>query len=128
MDKRPISELMETTMQKVREMVDANTIIGEPITTEDGTTLIPVSKLFMGFAGGGSDLAKKETPPTGAFGGGIGAGLRIDPVAFIVARGDKIEMLHISPQAKSTMDKIIDAVPDVLEKVTEFLDKDKEED
>ena len=123
MDKRPISEMMETTMQKVRDMIDANTIIGDPIKTEDGVTLIPVSKLSFGFAGGGSDSAKKDN----AFGGGIGAGVKVDPVAFVVVKGENITMMHITPPSKTTMDRIIETVPSVLEKVTDFLDKDKEE-
>ena len=106
MDKRPISELMETTMQKIREMIDANTVVGEPITTGDGITLVPVSKVNVGFAGGGSDFSKKQEPKD-AFGGGFGAGVNIIPVAFIVAKGDNIRLLHIEPPAESTLDRLI---------------------
>ena len=127
MDKRPISDLMETTMQKVREMVDANTIIGEPVVTADGITLIPVSKLSFGFVGGGSDFPKKQEPQNG-FGGGIGAGVKIEPVAFIVAVGEKVKLMHVTPPAENTLDKLIDTVPDVLEKVTSFIGKDKDKD
>lgn len=127
MEKRPISELMETTMQKIREMIDANTIIGEPVTTADGITLIPVSKVSFGFAGGGSDAAKKPEPQNG-FGGGIGAGVKIEPVAFIVANGDNIKLLHIAPPAASTVDRLIETVPELFDKVTDFLGKDKEKD
>ena len=125
MEKRPISELMETTMQKVREMVDANTIIGEPVTTADGITLIPVSKLSFGFAGGGTDFAKKPEPQNG-FGGGIGAGVKIEPVAFIVANGDNVKLLHVAPPAANTVDRIIETVPEMFDKVTDFIRKDKE--
>ena len=125
MEKRPISELMETTMQKVREMIDANTIIGQPITTEDGITLIPVSKVTFGLAGGGSDFAKKNEPQNG-FGGGIGAGVSIVPVAFIVVKDENVKLLYVSPPSSSTVDKIIDTVPEILDKVSEFLGKDKE--
>ena len=126
MDKRPISELMETTMQKVREMIDANTIVGEPITTVDGITLIPVSKVSFGFAGGGSDFSKKQEPRD-AFGGGIGAGVNITPVAFVVVKGDNIKLLHISPPVESTLDRLIETVPEVFDKVTDFMNKRKEE-
>ena len=126
MEKRPISELMETTMQKVREMIDVNTIVGEPITTVDGITLIPVSKLSFGFAGGGSDFSKKQEPHD-AFGGGIGAGVNIIPVAFIVVKGESIKLLHVAPPAASTIDRIIETVPEVIDKVTDFIDKRKEE-
>ena len=127
MDKRPISELMETTMQKVREMIDANTIVGEAITTDDGVTLIPVSKLSFGFAGGGSDFAKKQEAPDG-FGGGIGAGVNIVPVAFIVVKGETIKLLHVAPPAERTIDRLIETVPEVFDKVTDFINKRKEED
>ena len=126
MEKRPISELMETTMQKVREMVDANTIVGEPITTADGVTLIPVSKLSFGFMGGGSDSGKKQQAAD-AFGGGIGAGVNIVPIAFIVVRGDSVRLLHVAPPAASTLDRLIETVPDVVDKVTNLIKKNKDE-
>ena len=122
MEKRPISDLMETTIQKVKEMVDANTIIGEPVITPDGITLLPVSKLSLGFVGGGSDSAKK--PEAGnAFGGGIGAGVKIEPIAFIVVRGENVRLLHVNPQSGTTLDKIIDLVPEVIDKVSGLFDK-----
>ena len=126
MEKRPISDLMETTMQKIKEMVDANTIIGEPVTTGDGITLIPVSKVSFGLAGGGTDFAKKQEPKD-AFGGGIGAGVKIEPVAFIIAKSDSVRLLHISPPATNTVDRIIETVPELFDKVTDFLNKDKAE-
>jgi sporulation protein YtfJ len=116
---------METTMQKVREMIDANTIVGEPIATADGITLIPVSKLSFGFAGGGSDFAKKQEPG-GGFGGGIGAGVKIEPVAFIIVKGDNVRLLHIAPPATSTVDRIIETVPEIFDKVTDFIGKEKD--
>jgi len=125
MEKRTTNDMIETTIQKVREMIDANTIIGQPITTADGTTLIPVSKVTFGLAGGGSDFAKKDDPKDG-FGGGIGAGVNIVPVAFIVAKGDSVKMLHVSPPASSTVDRILDAMPELFDKVSEFVNKDKE--
>ena len=126
MEKRQISELMETTMQKVREMVDANTIIGQPISTADGITLIPVSKVTFGFAGGGTDFAKKQSSDN-AFGGGAGAGVNIIPVAFIVVKNDSVKLLHVSPPGNSSIDRIVDAVPDILDKVSDFMDKTKKD-
>ena len=126
MEKRPISELMETTMQKVREMIDANMIVGNPITTVDGITLVPVSKLSLGFAGGGSDFSKKQEPRD-AFGGGIGAGVNIIPIAFIVVKGENIRLLHVGPPAESTLDRLIETVPEVFDKVTDFINKNKED-
>ena len=126
MDKRPISDMMETTMQKVREMIDANTIVGAPVTTADGITLIPVSKVFLGFAGGGSDSAKKQDEQSG-FGGGIGAGVRIEPVAFVVLKGDSVKLLHIAPPAETTLDRVIETVPDVIDRITDFFEKNKQD-
>ena len=125
MDRPPISDMMETTMQKIREMIDANTIVGQPITTGDGITLIPVTKVSFGLVGGGSDSAKKPEQANG-FGGGIGSGVKIEPVAFIVAKDDNVRMLHISPPPATTVDRIIETVPEILEKVTDFIGKDKE--
>ena len=116
---------METTMQKVKEMIDANTIIGEPVTTGDGVTLIPVSKVSFGLVGGGSDFAKKQEPKD-AFGGGIGAGVKVEPVAFIIARSDSVRLLHISPPATNTVDRIIETVPELIDKVTDFMNREKE--
>jgi len=114
-------------MRKMREMIDANTIVGEPISTPDGVTLIPVSKVSFGFVGGGSDFAKKTDSKVG-FGGGTGAGVNITPVAFLIAKGEDVELMYITPPAMSTIDRIIDTVPEVMDKVTDFLAKEKEQD
>ena len=109
----------------MREMIDANTIVGDPITTPDGITLIPVSKVSFGFAGGGSDFSKKQDSNTG-FGGGTGAGVNITPVAFIVAKGEDVDLIYVTPTALSTVDRVIEMVPDVMDKVTDFMSKEKE--
>jgi len=123
-EKHQISELMETTMQKIREMIGANAIVGDPISTGDGVTLIPVSKVQFGFAGGGTEFSKTsgKTDP-GNFGGGTGAGVSIMPICFIVAKGDKIELLYINPPATTTVDRIIDMVPEVIDKISDFMEK-----
>jgi len=106
-------------------MIDANTIIGEPITTQDGITLIPVSKVVFGFAGGGTDFSQKPDNKNG-FGGGTGAGVNITPVAFVVAKGSDVSLIYITPPVMSTVDRIIDSVPGVIDKVTEFISSEKE--
>ena len=123
----PISDLMSTTMQKIREMVDANTIIGEPIQAE-GLTLIPVSKLSFGFASGGSDFATKNQKPEAdnAFGGGGGAGVNIVPVAFLIVRGDSVKLLPVAPPATTTVDRVVEMVPDLVDKVSSFVEKQQE--
>lgn len=82
----PINDLMQTTMAKIREMVDANTVVGQPIATQDGVTLIPVSRLSFGFASGGSDFGGKAQQADKNFGGGAGAGVSVVPVAFLAQR------------------------------------------
>jgi len=124
MENRPISDLMETAMRKMRELIDANTIVGEPITTADGLTLIPVSKVSFGFVGGGSDIPQKQDKS--GFGGGTGAGVQVTPVAFMIVNGKDVDMLYITPPAMSSVDRIIETVPDVIDKITEFMSKDKE--
>ena len=126
MENRPINDLMETTMQRVKEMIDANMIVGDPIVTADGVALIPVSKLSFGFAGGGSDFAKKPEP-AGAFGGGIGAGVNVTPIAFIIVKGESVRLLHISPPAATTLDRVIETVPEVIDKISDFVDKKKKD-
>jgi sporulation protein YtfJ len=123
----PINDLMGTTLDKIREMVDANTIIGEPIRTED-ITLIPVSKLSFGFASGGSDFTTKTQKPNGAnpFGGGSGAGVNIQPVAFLVIRGGTVKLLPVAPPPESTVDRVVEMVPDVVDKVTDFIERQQE--
>ena len=126
----PISELMATTMQKIREMVDVNTIIGTPIRTDDGVTLIPVSKLSFGFASGGSDFTTKNQKPEAdnSFGGGSGAGVNISPVAFLIVKGDSVKLLPVNLPAGSTVDRMVELVPEMFDKVTGFIEKNKKED
>lgn len=123
----PIGSLMDTTMQKIREMVDVNTIIGQPIKAED-VTIIPVSKVSFGFAGGGSDFAGKNQKPESdnCFGGGTGAGVNIAPIAFLIVKGDTVKLLPVAPPPGNTVDRVVEMVPDVVDKVTGFIEKQQE--
>jgi len=129
MEKHAIGELMEKTMSKIRELVDVNTIVGSPITTVDGITLIPVSKVSFGFAAGGSDFqtkkAKEESPD--AFGGGSGAGVKIEPVSFLIIRDGSVRMISANAQEQTSVERFIDAMPDIIDKVKEVLPKKKDE-
>jgi sporulation protein YtfJ len=120
----PINEMMATTIQKVRDLVDANTIIGEPIVS-GSITLIPVSKLSFGFGTGGSEFSVKNQKPEqdNAFGGGGGAGVKITPVAFLVVSGDSVKLLPMSAPADTTLDRVVDMVPELVDKVSDFFDK-----
>lgn len=123
----PIGDLMGTTMQKIREMIDVNTIIGEPIKT-DGVTIIPVSKVSFGFASGGSDFSTKNQKPDAdnAFGGGGGAGVNINPIAFLIVKGDTVRLLPVAPPPGTTVDRVVEMVPEVIDKVTGFIEKQQE--
>lgn len=123
----PIQELMQTTMSKIREMVDTNTVVGQPISTVDGVTLIPVSRLSFGFASGGSDFGGKNQTPDKNFGGGAGAGVNVIPMAFLVVKDGCVKLLPVAPPPGDTLGRVVDMVPDMFDKVTAYLDK-KEED
>lgn len=119
----PISDLMQTTMAKIREMVDTNTVVGQPIVTEDGVTLIPVSRLSFGFASGGSDFAGKNQQTGKNFGGGAGAGVSVVPVAFLVVKDGNVKLISVAPPAADTAGRVVELVPDMFDKVTSYLDK-----
>ncbi len=121
--KAPLNDLMDTAMGKIREMVDSNTIIGEPITTPDGVTVIPVSRVSFGFGSGGGDYGAAKTN----FGGGAGAGVRIDPVAFLIIKDGVTRIMPVAVPAVTTVDRVLDLVPEVMDRVENFVNKKKEE-
>lgn len=122
-EKKPLSDLMETTMTKIREMVDSNSIIGEPITTPDGVTVIPVSRVMFGFGTGGSDYGKTADK----FGGGGGAGVKIDPVSFLIIKDGVTRVVPVALPAIGPVDRILDMVPEVIDRVEGFVEKKQEE-
>ena len=125
-EQHPINGLMGTSMEKIRELVDVNTIIGDPITSPDGTIIIPVSKVSFGFVAGGSDLPTKA--PKEVFAGGSGAGITINPQAFIVVQRDgDVKMLELGATGNSAIDGIISGVPDLISKIKAIFSKDGEE-
>lgn len=119
----PLSELMDTTMSRIHDMVDSNSIIGEPISTPDGVTLIPISRVSFGFGSGGSDYGKTSQK----FGGGGGAGVRIDPVAFLIVKDGITRMMPVAVPAMGTVDRILELVPEVMDRVDNFIGKKKAE-
>ena len=125
MDKKhPVSELMRSTIEKVHELVDTNVIVGQPINTPDGVTLIPISRVNFGFGSGGGDYGKVQ--PKG-FGGGGGAGVKIDPVAFLTIKDGVTRVLPVAAPPVSTLDRIVEMAPDLMDKAEKFLDKKKAE-
>ena len=124
----PISDLMTETMSKIKEMVDVNTIIGNPIVAADGTTVIPVSKVSFGFGAGGSEFASKHVASGSplAFGGGSGAGVKIEPVAFLVIREGTTRVLPVAMPPMTTLDRVVEMMPDLVDKVEKYFDKKEE--
>ncbi len=119
----PINELMASTIQKIRETVDANTVVGDPIVVED-VTIIPVSKISFGFGTGGSEFpakAEKDNP----FGGGGGAGVKVIPVCFLVVSGGAVRVLPMAAPAENSVDRIVEKIPDLMTMLTDFKDKKK---
>lgn len=121
----PLPDMMTSTMGKIRDMIDVNTVIGDPITTPDGVTIIPVTKVSIGYGAGGSDFATKNYPANrdNAFGGGAGAGVNITPVAFLIVRGESVRMLSVAEPASTSMDRLIEQLPDLIDKAEALLDK-----
>ena len=118
--KSPLNDLMRSTMDKVREMVDTNTIVGPPIQTADGVTLTPISRVSFGFGGGGGDYGKVQPQN---FGGGAGAGVKIDPVAFLVIKDGVTRVLPVAAPPVTTVDRIVEMAPDLMDKVEKYFDK-----
>ncbi len=115
---------MNTSMEKIRDLVDVNTIIGEPISSPDGTTIIPISKVSFGFVSGGSDLP--TSVPKDVFAGGAGAGISIKPQAFIVISKDgDAKILELGGKS-SPIDGIIDSAPALLNKIKDLFGKKKD--
>ncbi len=121
-NKTPISELLGISMEKVREMADINTIIGDPIKLDDGTTIIPISKVPYGFASGGSDLPSKSEK--NLFGGGAGAGISIKPEGFLVISNGNAKMIPING-ASDPLSAAVNTVPEVIDKISGFIKKKK---
>ncbi len=122
----PVSELMTETIQKIKEAVDASTVMGEPITAGE-VTLIPVSKISLGFGTGGSEMAGNAPKGCGEnpFGGGGGAGLKVVPVCFLVITGTTVRVLPVEAAPETSLDRIVDMIPDVVSKLTSLVEEKK---
>lgn len=118
----PLSELMATTIEKIKTMADANTIIGTPIQV-DGITMIPISRMSFGVGGGGTEFStKKQAGPDCNFGGGSGASAKLEPVAFLIVKDGGVKLLPVAPPPATTVDRVIETVPEVVDKVTGFIE------
>ncbi len=118
-----LSNMIENTLAKVKDMISVNDVVGDPIVTADGVTIIPISKVSVGFGGGGSDfVSKNPNKQDNPFGGGVGGGVKVTPIAFIVIKGDSVRMLPVATPANTTPDRIVEMVPDVLDKISNFIE------
>ena len=120
MENNKLSEMMQSTMGNIKNLVEVNNIVGEPIFTPDGMTLVPVSKLSFAFGGGGGEL-----PANGKenFGGGSAAGVKIEPMGFLVIKEGSVRMVNVMPPAKNSVDRVLELVPQVMDRVEQFIDK-----
>ena len=121
MAEHPIQGLMGVTIEKIRDMVDTSTIIGDPIHVDDTTTIIPVSRVTFGFASGGSDVAPQSSKQM--FGGGTGAGVSVTPVAFLVSGGN-VRTVQLVEKV-TAVDNAIAALPELVDKITAMIKKEK---
>ena len=117
-----LPNMLDNTIAKIREMVNANSVVGEPIVAGD-VTIVPISKISIGLGGGGSDfVTKNSNNGDNPFGGGVGAGIKVTPIAFIVIKEGNVRMLPVSTPANTTADRLVEMVPDTLDKIAAFVD------
>ena len=123
----PIGELMRTTMENVKNILKVDTVVGDPIYTPDGITLVPISKISVGFGGGGVEFSSKTEGGRRPYGGGNATGVKIEPIGFLVIKDGVVRMINVTPPANNTVDRIIDLVPQVIDRVDAFIEKQKGE-
>jgi sporulation protein YtfJ len=122
-----LSNMLSSNIEEIKKMVDANTVVGEAIKTDDGVTIIPISKISIGFGGGGSDfVSKNPNTKENPFGGGMGAGVKVTPVAFLIIKEGNVRMLPVAAPASTTADRLVEMIPDTLDKIVGFVDSHME--
>lgn len=125
MENHPIDNLMKSTMENLKEMIDVNTIVGDAVYNADGSVILPISKVSFGFATGGSEFKSGGNNISYPFGGGSGAGVTVKPVAFLVIKEDKVRLLQVD--GENIYDKLIDSVPQLLDIVKDYCKKNNKE-
>jgi sporulation protein YtfJ len=119
---------MQVTMNEIKQMVDVNTIVGDPIITPDGSTILPVSKVSFGFVTGGGEYGSKMLPPPDdsrlPFGGGGGAGITISPIAFLIVKSEDVKMLTVDHQ--NTYETLMDKIPQILTQVKRIFEQNRQ--
>ena len=118
-----LPNMLENTIAKIREMVDVNSVVGQPINLPDGVSIIPVSKVSVGFGGGGSDFVSRNVNhQDNPFGGGVGAGVKVTPIAFLIVKEGNVRMIPVATPANTTTDRLVEMIPDTLDKIAAFVD------
>lgn len=123
----PIGDLMTTTMENVKSMLQTDTVTGDPIYTPDGITLVPVSKISIGFGGGGVEFSTGKRTTNKPYGGGNATGVKVDPTGFLVIKDGVVRMINVTPPANTTIDRLIEMVPQVIDRVEAFINNQKVE-
>ncbi|WP_028309526.1 GerW family sporulation protein [Desulfitibacter alkalitolerans] len=131
MSEHPIEALMKTAMESIKEMVDVNTVVGDPVETPDGTIIIPISKLTCGFAAGGGEYAsggddEKKGSENVPFGGGSGGGISLAPMGFLVVGGGHVRLLPVDGN-NAVIDRVIDMAPQIASQLQAFFKKSNKE-
>ncbi|WP_088103827.1 GerW family sporulation protein [Halalkalibacter urbisdiaboli] len=120
MSEHPIQGLMKTAMENLKEMVDVNTIVGDPVETPDGSVIMPVSRVGFGFAAGGSEFVMEQDKDEHPFGGGSGGGVSITPIAFLVVNSQGVNMVHLDSNTH-LYEKLLDFAPQVVDKIQQMI-------
>lgn len=115
-----LPSMLENTIAKIREMVDVNSVVGDPINAGE-VTIVPISRISIGLGGGGSDFTTKNSANQD-FGGGVGAGVKVTPVAFLIIKEGSVRMLPVATPANTTADRLVEMIPDTLDKIADFID------
>ena len=125
----PLPDMMGSSVAKIKDVFDANTVIGDPIQTPEGVMIIPVSKVKVGYAGGGSDFAPKGYPANkpNAFGGGSGAAVTVTPVAFLVIKGESVRMLPVAEPASGSLERLVEMLPELIDQISALSKKKSSE-
>ena len=121
----PINAMMDTSMEKIRQMADANTVMGQPVVTADGTTVIPISRVKYAFAGGGSEFAAKNAGESKPYGGGTGGSVSVTPVAFLISKEGSCRILPVPEPATNSLERAIEQFPDIADKVMQLIQEKK---
>jgi sporulation protein YtfJ len=119
-----ITEMLESAVSSIRTTIDANSVVGTPVSAPDGTLLIPITRVSFGFGGGGGDFEAKNVSSEGTFAGGLGGGASVKAEAFLVINDGNVRLITMDG-GTSTVDRIMDLVPDALSKVNDFITKKK---